>query len=829
MHAQERSVYNPLEIETRWLEIWEKRKLFYDIEDTSALEALDDEDLYILFAFAYPSGSGLHVGHVESLTALDILVRYYRMHGKNVLFPPGWDAFGLPAENYAIKSGIHPAVTTNNAIETFEGQVRRVGISYNWNREIATHQPEYYKWTQWFFQQLYKDGLAYRDTGSVNWCPKDQTVLANEQVVKGCCERCGTEVIQKEMPQWYFKITQYQDALIDGLDTVDWPESTAKQQKDWIGRQEGAQVLFQLEGYDFDLACFTTRLDTIQGVTFVVIAPEKLEKFGLLEDIDASKIDAVQAYLEQTRLKTEEDRKIGEKNKTGIDTGLRLLNPVNGDRIPLYVADYVLANYGTGVVMGVPAHDKRDFDFATQHGLEVKQVITDNSGTVSSGSLFEDQGILVNSGEFDGMTSGEAVQALFEKHSDRIEPTTSYRLRDWLVSRQRYWGAPIPVVYDPDGNPHLVKEEHLPWLLPEDVDFLPHGESPLARSQEFIRRTEKLYGKGWRPEFDTMDTFVDSSWYFERFTDPHNDAEFASTDNLNRHLPVDFYMIGAEHTVLHLLYSRFFTKYAHDKGWVDVDEPFQIMRHQGTILGPDGLRMAKSRGNVVNPDDVINEHGADSLRMYEMFMGPLHMEKAWDKKSIIGVYKFLSRVYALISERDYEDDGVSDPELRRELHQTIKKVTEDIPELKFNTAISAMMAFIRTWGETQRSVDSEKAVLAKDDSINFVKILAPFAPFMACELYAILTATAENPEPMVHLESWPAYDEELIIVDEKEIPVQLNGRIIGRIMVPLASMRDEEKIRQLIEESPDIQAKLSGRTIVKQRIVPGRIVAYQAK
>lgn len=814
------AIYDHQKIEEKWLANWEQNKLFLD----TARPESEAEKMYLLFAFAYPSGSGLHVGHVESKTALDILARHYRMKGKNVFFPVGWDAFGLPAENYAIKTGAPPAVTTKNAIDTFRGQIKRLAISYDWANELATNHPGYYKWTQWLFLQMYNKGLAYQGTGVVNWCPSCQTVLANEQVVNGECERCGSEVVQKEMKQWFFKITQYKDELISGLDQVDWPEATKQQQLNWIGKSSGAKVKFAVkggQGEQASLQAFTTRVDTIFGVTFVAISPEQFRNLHLIDLVSDQRKASIDDYIEKAFKKTEEERKIGEKNKTGVDTGIKLVNPVNQEEIPLYVADYVLSGYGTGVVMGVPAHDERDFAFASKFNLPITRVIAASAQqaaqpVAAAESLY---GTLVNSDTFSGSTSEEAMKAIPAQFPDAIQEATTYKLRDWLISRQRYWGAPIPVVYDPEGNAHPVREEHLPWKLPNDVEFKPTGESPLKNSKEFIERTEKLYGKGWTPEYDTMDTFVDSSWYYLRYTDSRNEAQFAAKEQLDKWMPVDFYMIGPEHIVLHLLYSRFFTKFLRDEGYLNFDEPFMKMRHQGMILGPDGRKMSKSKGNVINPDEVIEKFGADTLRMYEMFMGPIEADKPWDVSAVAGVYRFLNRMYSQIldSAQKQASSGEATDQVRQKLHQTIKKVSEDIPNLKFNTAIAALMEFINTW---EKGNKSGGVVLPQEDLIALVKILAPFAPFFAEELYGQISPKSGT----VHTATWPDWSKDLAQESTVQIPVQVNGKVRGNIAVPADVISDQAAVIALAKDEPNIQKWLDGKTIKKEIYVPGKII-----
>ncbi len=802
--------YDHVTIEEKWLQFWEEHKLF---QGTATQDTTNKEKLFLLFAFAYPSGAGLHVGHVESKTALDILARYNRMKGVSVFFPVGWDAFGLPAENYAIKTGVPPVETTKNAINTFRRQIKRVGISYDWEAEIATCHPEYYKWTQWIFLQLFQAELAYQSQGAVNWCPSCQTVLANEQVVNGHCERCESEVIQKQMKQWYFKITEYKNELISGLEKVDWPEATKQQQLNWIGKSEGAKITFpfdkkynQLVG----LTCFTTRIDTVYGVTFLVISPEKFIELGLVEHLEIDKKDAITAYLLAASKKTEEDRKIGEKEKTGVFTGLTVVHPITHTPIPVYIADYVLAGYGTGVVMGVPAHDARDRAFAEKYQLPIVPVIADDN-------------TLLNSGVHTGLSSSQALQQIVADYSSDMEIATTYKLRDWLISRQRYWGVPIPIVYDPEGVAHPVKAEHLPWLLPTDVEFKPTGESPLTYSQEFLERTERLYGKGWRPEFDTMDTFVDSSWYFLRYTDARAQDVFASQEQIKKWLPVNFYMIGPEHIVLHLLYSRFFTKFLRDQGYLQFDEPFLKMRHQGMIMGPDGKKMSKSKGNVINPDDIIEKFGADTLRMYEMFMGPIEADKPWDVSAVAGIYRFLQRVQNNVLSADQAAQQQTDAlvQLRQAFHKTLKKVTEDIPLLKFNTAIASIMEFLNTWDSLK---NGQKVNLPPDDVSAFVRMLAPLCPFLAEEL-AHLKNVAEA-GMSVHQLPWPTFEPALVELQEVVIAIQVNGKLRGQMTVPVSDLQHTEELKKMAASVASVMPWIKDKTVRKIIVVPGKIVNF---
>ncbi len=820
-------VYDPQTIETKWQKYWNEHKLF---QSSESQKVTTEDKMYLLFAFAYPSGSGLHVGHVESKTALDIMARYYRMQGKQVFFPVGWDAFGLPAENFAVKTGVHPSITTKNAIDTFRTQIQRIGISYDWDNEIATSHPEYYKWTQWLFLQLYQAGLAYQKQGMVNWCPSCQTVLANEQVVNGECERCGTKVIQKELKQWFFKITDYQEELISGLDKVDWPAATKLHQLHWIGKSEGARIAFPIkinnQPTSESLEVYSTAHDTIYGCTFMVVAPEHsvLKKHRT----QIKNWDEVQAYIQQTQKKTELDRQI-QKEKTGVLVkGVELINPATGMAVPLFVADYVLAGYGTGAIMAVPGHDERDFEFAQKYHLPIIYVTPEQSFVSYSKIKDAPQDFtLANSGEFDGLN--------FQKGRDEIlaklkqlqagEARNEYKLRDWLISRQRYWGAPIPMVYDPEGQPHPVKEEHLPWVLPTDVEFRPTGKSPLTYSKEFIERTEKLYGKGWRPEFDTMDTFVDSSWYYLRYVDSRNSQVMADPDQLKKWLPVDMYMIGPEHIVLHLLYSRFFTKFLRDQGYLKFDEPFVKMRHQGMILGPDGKKMSKSKGNVINPDEVIEKFGADTLRIYEMFMGPLESDKPWSVTAVAGVYRFLTRVNSLAQAAISGQPGSdASPQsqlsvLRRRLFQTIYKVADDIPKLKFNTAIASMMELLNVWEDTTRG--GKPTSLSQDDLKAFILMLAPFAPFLAEELWHQLLGKAAA---SVHLERWPVVDPQLLVEDSLKIAVQVNGKLRDVLEVRSEQATDQDLVKDLALKSDKVQKWVAGVAPKKIIYVPGKLV-----
>lgn len=773
-----------------------------------------DKKFYSLYSFPYPSGAGLHVGHVEGMVANDIAARFARMHGTPAILPMGWDSFGLPAENYAIKTGIHPKDSTDEVVVTFKDQINKIGISVDWNTEVGAHWPEYYKWTQWIFLQLYKKGLAYQKEAAVNWCPKDNTVLANEQVVDGKCERCDSEVVQKKMKQWFFKITAYAEQLEKDLDTVDWPKSTKDQQRNWIGKSVGAEIIWKIKNPEqkepFSIRTFTTRFDTIPGPTFLVVAPEHAE---LHKMVTAEHQAEVKAYVAAAKNKTDLTRQTN-KEKSGVFTGSYAINPFNQEEVPVYVADYVLASYGTGAVMGMPGHDDRDFEFAKIFDLPVKYSMkpADDSVELDGSKPYLGEGYQINSGEFDGLWWEEAREKIIEKlvSEGAAKRITNYRLRDWLVSRQRYWGAPIPVVYDPEGNPHPVDESDLPVLLPYDVDFKPTGESPLKYSEEFHKSAEEKYGKGWRREVDTMDTFVDSSWYFFRHLSAGDNTQAFDSETANAWLPTDLYMIGAEHIVLHLLYSRFFTKVFYDAGLIDFNEPFYRMRHMGTILGPDNRKMSKRWGNVINPTDVINDFGADTLRIYEMFMGPLDQVKPWNPQNVQGAYRFLQRIWKLYTEGGVAEAGAEgDLTVARALQKTIVKVTADVPELKFNTAIAAMMALLNEWEGKQTSVVHAK---------QFLQILAPFAPFIAEELWQEVLGERES----VHLSQWPVVDTSLLQDDTVTIPVQINGKMRGTVQVS-ASDKSQETVMQEAKKHDKIAPYLT-QEIIKIIYVPGKIL-----
>ncbi len=782
------SKYDHKSIEKKWQDKWESDNT-YGTDDTSA-----KPKEYILDMFPYPSGAGLHAGHVEGYTATDVAARFARMNGKEVLHPIGWDAFGLPAENYAIKTKTPPQESTNKAISNFKRQIKSLGLSYDWSREIGTHTPEYYRWTQWFFLLLYKHDLAYRSKAKVNWCPKDQTVLANEQVTDGVCERCGTTVEQKSLEQWFFKITKYADELLGGLGTIDWPESTKAAQKNWIGKSEGSEIVFPIRGNDKFISVFTTRPDTLFGVTYVVLAPEHKLVEELFDVIENEK--DVRAYCKEARHKTDLERSIDGKDKKGIVLeGVIAINPVNNEEVPVYVADYVLGTYGTGAVMAVPAHDERDFEFSKKNGLPLKKVI------VSTDDCYTGHGELVNSGDFTGMESLEAKTAITEFVGGKI--VTKYRLRDWLVSRQRYWGVPIPIIHCEKCGAVPVPEEDLPVILPEDVDFIPTGESPLTRSKTFHNVSCPACGGLARRESDTMDTFVCSSWYYLRFADPHNKQIFASSELMKKWLPVDLYIGGAEHSVLHLLYARFFTKVLHSLGYTSFDEPFQKLRHQGMILAEDGRKMSKSLGNVVNPDDIVYEYGADTLRLYEMFMGPLDVQKPWSTKNISGSRRFIDRVYRLLENRTEKDSD----QFLKILNETIKKVGEDIASLKLNTAISQLMICLNA---------AENGISTKSLS-TFAKLVAPFAPHLSEEVWYSVGNSSS-----IHKEDWPKYDETVLTSGSVAVAVSINGKRRGEMSISFET--NEEEALNVARKIPTINKALSDVKIKRIVYVQGRIL-----
>ncbi|WP_429962031.1 leucine--tRNA ligase [Enterococcus sp. AZ083] len=797
--------YNHKEIEKKWQKYWAKKNEFNTHDEP------DKPKFYALDMFPYPSGQGLHVGHPEGYTATDILSRFKRSQGYNVLHPMGWDAFGLPAEQYALDTGNDPAEFTKKNIETFRRQINALGFSYDWNREINTTDPEYYKWTQWIFTKLYEKGLAYEAEVPVNWVPELGTVIANEEVIDGKSERGGYDVIRKPMRQWMLKITAYADRLLDDLEEVDWPESIKEMQRNWIGRSVGANVTFKVAGMEKDFTVFTTRPDTLFGATYAVLAPEH----ELVAQITTPKQKAaIDAYVEEASKKSDLNRTDLAKEKTGVFTGAYAINPVNGKEIPIWIADYVLASYGTGAIMAVPAHDERDHEFAKTFGLEIIPVLA--GGNVEESAYTED-GLHINSDFLDGLDKETAIEKMVawleENHVGKKE--VSYRLRDWLFSRQRYWGEPIPIIHWEDGTTTALAEDQLPLRLPKTDNIKPSGtgESPLANVTDWVNVTDPETGKKGRRETNTMPQWAGSSWYFLRFIDPHNKSVLADYDKLKRWMPVDIYIGGAEHAVLHLLYARFWHKFLYDIGVVPTKEPFEKLFNQGMILGENNEKMSKSRGNVVNPDDVINQYGADTLRLYEMFMGPLDASIAWNENGLEGSRKFLDRVWRLIvDENGKMRDRITtfnDGKLSKVYNQTVKKVTEDYEQLHFNTAISQLMVFVN---------EAYKAdALPYEYVEGFVQLLAPIAPHIGEELWSIL-----GNDHGISYVPWPTYDESALVEDEIEVVFQVNGKVRAKAMVPA----DAEKavLEQLAQENELVQEQLQGKTIRKVIVVPNKLV-----
>ncbi|EGP5447978.1 TPA: leucine--tRNA ligase [Enterococcus faecium] len=797
--------YNHKEIEKKWQKYWAKTNTFNTHDDP------EKPKFYALDMFPYPSGQGLHVGHPEGYTATDILSRVKRSQGYNVLHPMGWDAFGLPAEQYALDTGNDPAEFTQKNIETFRRQINSLGFSYDWNREVNTTDPEYYKWTQWIFTKLYEKGLAYEAEVAVNWVPELGTVISNEEVIDGKSERGGYDVVRKPMRQWMLKITAYADRLLDDLELVDWPESIKEMQRNWIGRSVGANIEFKVAGTDKSYTVFTTRPDTLFGATYSVLAPE----LDLVREITTPEQKAaVEAYIEETAKKSDLKRTDLAKEKTGVFTGAYAINPVNGKEIPIWIADYVLASYGTGAIMAVPAHDERDFEFAQTFGLEILPVI--EGGDVQKAAYTED-GTHINSEFLNGMNKQEAIDKMNEwlEENGVGKKEVSYRLRDWLFSRQRYWGEPIPIIHWEDGTVTAVPEEELPLRLPKTKNIKPSGtgESPLANIEEWVNVVDPVTGKKGRRETNTMPQWAGSSWYYLRYIDPHNKKELADYEKLKRWLPVDIYIGGAEHAVLHLLYARFWHKFLYDIGVVPTKEPFQKLYNQGMILGENNEKMSKSRGNVVNPDDVVETYGADTLRMYEMFMGPLDASIAWSENGLEGSRKFLDRVWRLIvDENNKMRDRITtsnDGKLDKVYHQTVKKVTEDYENLHFNTAISQLMVFINE----AYKVDA----LPYEYIEGFVQLLAPIAPHIGEELWSIL-----GNEDGISYAPWPTYDEAALVEDEVEVVFQVNGKVRAKSNVPRDLGKDELEKVALANET--VQEYIEGKTVRKVIAVPNKLV-----
>ena len=805
LKKEELTVYDHKTVEKKWQKRWEDEKTF--VTDTSDFSK---PKYYILDMFPYPSGNGLHVGHPEGYTATDILARKKRMEGYNVLHPMGFDSFGLPAEQFAIQTGHHPALFTQKNIDHFREQIKSLGFSYDWDREIATSDPEYYKWTQWIFEKLYDKGLAYVDEIPVNWCPELKAVLANEEVIDGKSERGGYPVIRKPMRQWVLKITDYADRLLEDLDLVDWPASTKEMQKNWIGKSQGANVVFAIDGTDKEFTVFTTRCDTLFGATYCVMAPEH----PFVDEITTpEQKEAVEAYKAICATKSDLQRTDLNKDKTGVFTGAYAINPVNGKKIPIWISDYVLASYGTGAIMAVPAHDTRDYEFARKFDLEIIPVL--EGGNVEEEAWTQD-GVHINSEWLNGLNKEESIAKMIdwlEEHKCG-EAKTTYKLRDWLFSRQRYWGEPIPIIHMEDGTTRTVDVEELPLELPATDNFKPadNGESPLANCTDWLN-VEIDGVKGVR-ETNTMPQWAGSCWYYMRYIDPKNKDAIGDPKLLEHWLPVDLYVGGAEHAVLHLLYSRFWHKVLYDLGVVKTKEPFQKLFHQGMILGSNGEKMSKSRGNVVNPDDVVESLGADTLRVYEMFMGPLEASLPWNEDGLSGTRKWLERVnrfFTEVAEITDENDGSLD----KAYNQMVKKVTEDVDSLNFNTAVSAMMVFINEAYKTKK--------IYRPYAEGFVKVFSIFAPHLGEELWE----TVLGHDHTIAYEPWPTWDESKLVEAVQTIIVQVNGKVRGKFDIPAGT--DEETVKQQALELDGVKRQLEGKEIKKIIVVKGKVVNIVAK
>lgn len=804
--------YDHKTIEKKWQKFWKKNETF------KADLNKDQKKYYALDMFPYPSGQGLHVGHPEGYTATDVMSRMKRMQGFNVLHPMGWDAFGLPAEQYALKTGHNPKDFTNKNIDHFRDQIQSLGFSYDWDREVNTTDPKFYKWTQWIFEQLYKKGLAYESEIMVNWAPDFMggTVVANEEIEDGKTKRGGYPVYRKPMRQWVLKITAYADRLIDDLDLVDWPESVKEMQRNWIGRSEGVSVFFPVVGdEDTKIEVFTTRADTLFGASYVVLAPEQ----ELVDQLTTPEHKAeVEKYKEEASRRSDLERTDLNKDKTGVFTGSYVINPVNGEKLPIWISDYVLASYGTGAVMAVPSGDQRDYDFATKFDLPIKPVI---EGTDVSEGAFDGDGKHINSGFLDGLNIADAKQKMIDwlEEHDAGHKKVNYRLRDWIFSRQRYWGEPIPVIHWDDGTTSLVPEDELPLELPKTDNIEPSGtgESPLANVEDWVNVYDENGRHGLR-ETNTMPQWAGSSWYWLRYTDPHNDEEFASKEALDYWSPVDLYVGGAEHAVLHLLYARFWHKVLYDLGLVPTKEPFMKLVNQGMILGSNHEKMSKSKGNVVNPDDIVDQYGADTLRLYEMFMGPLEESVPWDEKGLHGANKWVQRVWRLLmDDNNHLRDRVStfnDGKLTKVYNQTVKKVTEDYERMHFNTAISQLMVFVNE----AYKVDDLPVEYMK----GFVKMIAPIMPHMAEELWSQF-----GESDTITYQPWPTYDPKALVEDEVEMIVQVNGKV--RAKIKMAKDTDRDEAQQLALANEHVKKFTDGKDIKKVIVVPNKIVNIVAK
>lgn len=796
--------YNPQVIEQKWQKIWEESGLYQVQEDSKK------EKYYCLDMFPYPSGSGLHVGHWRGYVLSDMIARYQRLNGKNILYPMGFDAFGLPAENAAIKAKSHPEKFTDEAIVNFRRQIRQIGTMIDWSREINTSKPGYYKWTQWLFLQLYKNGLAYKKKAPVNWCPSCQTVLANEQVVSGQCERCDSTVIKKDLTQWFFKITDYAEDLLNDLDGLDWPEKTKTLQRNWIGKSEGAMVKFDVHKSNQKIEVFTTRADTLCGATFMVLSPEH----PLIDHITTPKQKAeIDTYREKVKKENDIDRTATDKEKTGVFTGAYAINPINDKQMPIWIADYALMGYGTGAVMCVPAHDQRDFDFATKFGLDIVQVVSKDGREVKLDVAFDELGQLINSSKYDGLKGLAAKKKITDdlQKDGLASPAINYHLRDWLISRQRYWGAPIPMVYCEKCGEVPVPEDQLPVELPSDIEFSPKGESPLKSSSTFTQITcPSCNGKATR-ETDTMDTFVCSSWYYLRYTDSNNDKVFADQEKLKYWMPVDFYFGGIEHAVLHLLYARFISKaltklnilYSANKG-----EPFQKLFNIGMVY-LHGAKMSKSKGNVVSPDELIEKYGTDALRGYELFIGPADMDSEWQVQGIVGISRFLEKVYTAF-QQPFTNTDRKNPFVEK----AIKTVTLEIESVRPNTAISHLMELFNALKKEDQ--------LSKVDAEKIAVLLSPFFPHLAEELWQKM-----GHDKSIFFQKWPEFDETSVIIEKINLPIQINGKV--RDIIEVSNSNSEEEIKQLALKLPKIEEALDGKKVIKVIYVSGKVLNFVVK
>ena len=815
--------YEPLAIEQKWQDIWATEHTYAAVDgDTSRPK------LYAAEMFPYPSGAGLHVGHVRNFTIVDVLARFYRQQGYNVLRPIGWDTFGLPAENYAIKTGESPKKTTAQNIANFKRQYQRLGMAVDWDREINTSDPEYYRWTQWCFEQLFKAGLAYQKESYQWWCPVDKTVLANEQVEGGKCWRCGAEVEKKKMKQWFFKITDYADQLLDGLDEIDWPTKIKTMQRNWIGRSQGAEVEFKVDGDGQVIRVFTTRPDTLFGATFLALAPEHRLVSQLTTDDNRS---AVEDYCRQAIKKSEIERQ-GDHDKTGVFTGSYAINPATGARMPIWVADYVLAGYGEGAVMAVPAHDQRDYDFAGKYDLPIVKVIdpTEDVDDDDVIDFYSGEGNLINSGDFNGISTSEAREQIvvWMEEQGIGHSQVTYKMRDWLISRQRYWGAPIPIIHCPHCGNVAVPEEDLPVMLPDIDDYLPSGDgrSPLAKVESWVNTTCPQCGRPAKRETDTMDGYACSSWYLWRYTDAHNDQQAWDPAKVNYWAPLDFY-VGGDHAVAHLLYVRFWTKFFAKKGLLDFTEPVKHLLYNGYINAPDGRKMSKSKGNVIDPLDVIDSgYGADTLRTYEMFIGPYDLDAAWSTGGIGGVYRFLNRCWNLVQEFLDSDRAAklskgAAAQLLRAQHLATKRVTNDLYDAQFNTAVSALMEYLNSL--TKLKTDGFDDKLWRQALSVMCQLLAPFAPHIANEMYAQMNGEDSRLDAI----EWPKYDEKYLATDTIKIAVQVNGKLRGEVEADKDA--DQAAVEKLAMDQPNVARFTEGKEIIKKIYVPGKILNLVVK